>query len=56
MTIAGYSLGRSDIVRRAMSKKKGDVMQRERQNFVYGNEEEGIPGCVKNGIDEKVAE
>ena len=38
-----------------MSKKKGDVMQRERQNFVYGNEEEGIPGCVKNGIDEKVA-
>ena len=53
--LAGYSLGRSDLVRRAMSKKKGDVMQRERQNFVYGNEEEGIPGCVKNGIDEKVA-
>lgn len=52
--LAGYSLGRSDLVRRAMSKKKGDVMQRERQNFVYGNEE-GIPGCVKNGIDEKVA-
>ena len=53
--LAGYSLGRSDLVRRAMSKKKGDVMQRERQNFVYGNKEEGIPGCVKNGIDEKVA-
>ena len=50
--LAGYSLGRSDLVRRAMSKKKGDVMQRERQNFVYGNEEEGIPGCVKNVIDE----
>ena len=53
--LAGYSLGRSDLVRRAMSKKKGDVMQRERQNFVYGNEEEGIPGCVANGIPENVA-
>ena len=53
--LAGYSLGRSDLVRRAMSKKKGDVMQRERRNFVYGNEEEGIPGCVKNGISETVA-
>ena len=53
--LAGYSLGRSDLVRRAMSKKKGDVMQKERQNFVYGNEEEGIPGCVKNGISEEVA-
>lgn len=53
--LAGYSLGRSDLVRRAMSKKKGDVMQKERQNFVYGNEEEGIPGCVANGISEKVA-
>lgn len=53
--LAGYSLGRSDLVRRAMSKKKGEVMQKERQNFVYGNSEEGIPGCVANGIDEKVA-
>lgn len=53
--LAGYSLGRSDLVRRAMSKKKGDVMQKERQNFVYGNEEEGIPGCVKNGVPEEVA-
>ena len=53
--LAGYSLGRSDLVRRAMSKKKGDVMQKERQNFVYGNEEEGIPGCVKNSISEEVA-
>ncbi len=53
--LAGYSLGRSDLVRRAMSKKKGDVMQRERQNFVYGNQDEGIPGCIANGIPENVA-
>lgn len=53
--LAGYSLGKSDILRRAMSKKKSDVMNRERQNFVYGNEEEGITGCVNNGISEKVA-
>ena len=53
--LAGYTLGRSDLVRRAMSKKKGDVMQRERQNFVYGNPEEGVPGCLANGIDEKTA-
>lgn len=55
MELAGYTLGRSDLVRRAMSKKKGDVMVRERKNFVYGNEKEGIPGCIKNGIDEKTA-
>ena len=53
--LAGYTLGRSDLLRRAMSKKKGDVMQRERQNFVYGNPEEGVPGCIANGIDEKTA-
>ena len=53
--LAGYTLGRSDLVRRAMSKKKGDVMQRERQNFVYGNPEEGVPGCIANGIGEEVA-
>lgn len=53
--LAGYTLGRSDLVRRAMSKKKGDVMQRERQNFVYGNEEEGVPGCIANGISEQIA-
>ncbi len=53
--LAGYTLGRSDILRRAMSKKKGDVMQKERQNFVYGNPEEGVPGCIANGIDERVA-
>ncbi len=53
--LAGYTLGRSDLLRRAMSKKKGDVMQKERQIFVYGDEETDIPGCVKNGIDEKTA-
>ena len=45
----------ADLVRRAMSKKKADVMQQERQNFVYGNEEEGVPGCIANGIPEKAA-
>ncbi len=53
--LAGYTLGRSDLLRRAMSKKKADVMAKERQNFVYGNEEEDIKGCVGNGIDEKTA-
>ena len=53
--LAGYTLGRSDLVRRAMSKKKADVMARERKNFVYGNEEEGVKGCTANGIDEKTA-
>lgn len=54
-TLAGYSLGKSDILRRAMSKKKVDVMNKERHTFVYGNESEGISGCIKNGIDEKTA-
>ncbi|KIR01948.1 DNA polymerase III alpha subunit [Lachnospiraceae bacterium TWA4] len=53
--LAGYSLGRSDLVRRAMSKKKMAVMEKERQNFVYGNEEEGVKGCINNGISEQVA-
>lgn len=53
--LAGYTLGRSDLVRRAMSKKKAAVMEKERQNFVYGNEEEGVPGCIANGIPEKTA-
>jgi len=53
--LAGYSFGRSDLVRRAMSKKKESVMIKERHNFVYGNEEEGVPGCIKNGIPEAVA-
>ncbi|MBQ1376730.1 MAG: DNA polymerase III subunit alpha, partial [Lachnospiraceae bacterium] len=53
--LAGYTLGRADLVRRAMSKKKHDVMNAERRNFVYGNEEEGVPGCVKRGIDPEIA-
>ena len=53
--LAGYTLGRSDLVRRAMSKKKASVMEKERRNFVYGNPEEGVPGCVSRGIDEKTA-
>ena len=51
--LAGYSYGRSDLVRRAMSKKKADVMAKERKNFVYGNEEEGVKGCIANGISEE---
>ena len=53
--LAGYTMGRSDLVRRAMSKKKASVMEKERQNFVYGNPEEGVKGCVANGIDEQTA-
>ncbi len=53
--LAGYTLGRSDLVRRAMSKKKASVMEKERQNFVYGNKEEGVPGCIANGISEQTA-
>nr|WP_305145359.1 DNA polymerase III subunit alpha [Blautia producta] len=53
--LGGYTLGRSDMVRRAMSKKKAAVMEKERKNFVYGNEEEGVPGCINRGISEKVA-
>ena len=53
--LAGYTWGRSDIVRRAMSKKKGKVMEEERKNFVYGNKEQGVKGCIENGISEQVA-
>ena len=53
--LAGYTLGRSDLVRRAMSKKKASVMEKERQNFIYGNKEEGVPGCIANGISEETA-
>jgi DNA polymerase-3 subunit alpha len=57
--LAGYSLGRSDLVRRAMSKKKKDVMDAERMNFVYGSiDQEGnvlIPGAIRNGVDERIA-
>ena len=54
--LGGYTLGRSDLVRRAMSKKKQYVMEKERENFIHGNPEEGVPGCVARGIDEKVAD
>ena len=54
--LAGYSLGRSDLMRRAMSKKKAAVIQKERDNFVYGNPQEGVPGCVANGINEATAQ
>lgn len=53
--LGGYTLGRSDLVRRAMSKKKQSVMEKERDNFIYGNEQEGVPGCAANGIDAKTA-
>ena len=53
--LAGYSLGRSDLIRRVMSKKKADVMEEESRNFIFGLESEGVPGCVKNGVPESVA-
>ncbi|MBR6770307.1 MAG: DNA polymerase III subunit alpha [Lachnospiraceae bacterium] len=53
--LGGYTLGRSDLVRRAMSKKKQSVMEKERDNFIYGNLEEGVPGCAAKGIDAKTA-
>ena len=57
--LAGYSLGRADLVRRAMGKKKLDVMAKEREYFIHGQTDENgnviIPGCVRNGIDEKSA-
>ena len=55
MKLAGYTLGRSDLVRRAMAKKKPEEMEKERHNFVYGNKELNVPGCVANGISETVA-
>lgn len=53
--LAGYTLGRSDLLRRAMSKKKQSVMEKERQSFVYGNKEEGVAGCIEKGIPESIA-
>jgi DNA polymerase-3 subunit alpha len=53
--LGGFSLGRSDLLRRAMSKKKLSVMEAERKVFVYGNEEQKVPGCIANGISEEVA-
>ena len=57
--LAGYSFGRADIVRRAMSKKKKDVMEREREYFIYGKKDENgnveVPGCINNGVSEEAA-
>ena len=53
--LGGYTMGRSDLVRRAMSKKKQYVMEQERRNFIYGNPDEGVPGCVAKGISADVA-
>ena len=56
--LAGYSYGRSDLVRRAMSKKKHDVMVKEREYFIHGMVEDGVvtvPGCVRNGIPAEIA-
>lgn len=59
-TLAGYSLGRADIVRRAMSKKKKDVMEKERHIFIHGlvneNGEIEVDGCIRRGVDEKTAQ
>lgn len=54
-SLGGYSMGRSDLVRKAMSKKKQDVMIRERENFIHGNPDENVPGCIANGVSEDAA-
>ena len=54
-TLAGYTMGRADLVRRAMSKKKADVMAKEREYFIYGNPDENVEGCVRRGIPEEAA-
>jgi len=53
--LAGYSVGRSDLIRRAMSKKQAQVMAQERQNFIHGLPDQNVPGCIKNGIPEAAA-
>ena len=53
--LAGFTLGRADQVRRIMSKKKPDALKAERNNFIHGNKELGIKGCINNGVDEKIA-
>ena len=53
--LAGFSLGRSDLIRRVMSKKQADVMEKERQNFIHGIPDQNVPGCIKNGIPEAAA-
>lgn len=53
--LAGYSLGKADLVRKAISKKKYDILAKERQSFIFGSKEENIVGCIANGVDEKTA-
>ena len=55
-TLAGYTMGQADNIRRAISKKKHAVIQAERQVFVYGDEKQGIPGCIANGVSEEAAQ
>lgn len=54
--LAGFSMGRADVVRKAMGKKKQDIMDQEKPHFIFGDEELGIKGCVNNGIPQDVAE
>lgn len=54
-SLGGYSMGRSDLVRKAMSKKNEEVMKKERENFIHGNKEENVPGCMANGVTEEAA-
>jgi len=53
--LAGFSLGQADMIRRAMSKKKHDVIDAERRSFVYGDETRGIPGALSNGVSAEIA-
>ncbi|MDQ9747417.1 hypothetical protein RFY98_12870, partial [Acinetobacter baumannii] len=54
--LAGFSMGRADVVRKAMGKKKQHIMDQEKPHFIYGDESLGIKGCVNNGISEELAE
>ncbi|MBQ9930067.1 MAG: DNA polymerase III subunit alpha [Oscillospiraceae bacterium] len=55
-SLAGYSMGQADNIRRAISKKKQKIIDAERQTFVYGDEKQGIPGCINRGVPEAVAQ
>ena len=55
-SLGGYTMGQADNIRRAISKKKMKVIEAERKIFVYGDEAQGIPGCIKNGVSEAAAQ
>ena len=55
-SLAGYTMGQADMIRRAISKKKQKVIEEERKVFVYGDEKQGIPGCMANGVSEQAAQ